>query len=255
MSILAPQRDRSATEHLIDLGSDLETILADARRRVSQQDATEFTEALSRDELLADRKVAETLRALDRDTRLSEGKANHSDAKWHRKAVAAQQRATSPAAAVTDTFRTGTLVSRGLIGVMAAGVLWGAVNVQQNLMGDAALTDPRYWLAFLIEPMVTLPLVFVMMTATTAARRGRPVGRKRIALVEGGLLLLTLALNVGPHLGNPGEILWYSIAPVMIAASVLLHSWATTVFADLIVHAPTEVESAPAAVVALNPAA
>ncbi|MBF6085244.1 hypothetical protein IU485_28145 [Nocardia cyriacigeorgica] len=254
MSILAPLRT-SAAKDPFGLGFDLEALNTAAENRVSQQNVAAITGALSDAEILAERKVAQTLRALDRDARLAEGKADHSDNRWHRKALAAQQRVTSPAAAITDTFRTGTLVSRGLIGVMAAGVLWGAVNVQQNFMGDTALTDPRYWLAFLIEPMVTLPLVFVMITATTAARRGRPVDRRRIALVEGGLLLLTLGLNVGPHLGTPGEILWYSIAPVMIAASVLLHSWATTVFADLIVHAPVETPAATAPVVALTPAA
>lgn len=127
-----------------------------------------LTEARSNDEFHRRRTVAEEIRGLDIDDELAAARAHHAlhspavsppnigtaksiaDVEWHTDAVVAQQRATSETAQVAYTHRQSTWISRALIGVMATGVVWGSVNVQHN-MTEGALSDPRFWLAFLYD--------------------------------------------------------------------------------------------------------
>ncbi|MEU4344673.1 hypothetical protein AB0H00_25985 [Nocardia sp. NPDC023852] len=125
-------------------------------------------------------------------------------------------------------------------GVMATGVLWGSVNVQNNLMAGSAIADPRYWLAFLVEPLITLPLIAIMHLATTASREGHTIAKSKIVTIEAALLLLSVMLNVIPHVAA-GEIqatIEFAIAPLMIAAVVWMHSFAADEFAVMIGNSP-----------------
>ncbi|WP_216893402.1 hypothetical protein [Nocardia alni] len=116
------------------------------------------------------------------------------------------------------------------------GMVWGSFNVQHNLMAGTPLTDPRYWLAYLYEPIITLPLVAMMYLATTASREGQVIAKARIAPIEIGLLLLSLVINITPYViaGDLQKSFEYSIAPVMIAAVIPMHSLAAKEFAKMI---------------------
>ncbi|WP_280406040.1 hypothetical protein [Nocardia brasiliensis] len=238
---------------------DLDKLLPDAQGRVAMQHDEALTEARSNDEIRRRREVADEIRGLDIEDELAAARARHAaaqssrraderrhrrmvaEAEWHADAVAARQRATSESAQTADTHRKSTWISRALIGVMTAGVVWGAVNVQHNMTTGVPMSDPRFWLAFVYEPIITIPLIVVMVTAAVAARRGRPVNKRQIIGLEVGLILLSLLLNVGPHAmaGHWQTAIEYGIAPIMIAAVVWLHSWTSDTFADLIAIEPS----------------
>ncbi|CAM4525879.1 hypothetical protein NONI108955_43370 [Nocardia ninae] len=263
MTSIAELVPRKRTKHAPydPFGPDLnlDKLLLDAQSRVATQHSEALTEARSNDEIRRRREVADEIRGLDIEDELAGARARYAtaqssrraaerrhrrmvtEAEWHADAVAARQRATSESAQIADTHRTSTWISRALIGVIAAGVVWGAVNVQHNMTTGVPMSDPRFWLAFLYEPLVTIPLIVVMVTAATAARRGRPVNKRQIISLEVGLLLLTLVLNVGPHVmsANWHTAIEYGVAPIMIAAVVWLHSWTSGTFADLIAIGPS----------------
>jgi hypothetical protein len=114
--------------------------------------------------------------------------------------------------------------------------VWGAFNVQHNMMSGIPLTEPRFWLVFLIEPMITLPLIVIMRLATNASREGHVIAKQKIVAIEAALLLLTLVLNVGPQIGTSDVwvLVEYAIAPIMIAAVVGMHAFASSEYATMI---------------------
>ncbi|MGF6881698.1 hypothetical protein ABH933_001209 [Nocardia sp. GP40] len=218
-----------------------------AEKRLVEQTNRSWIEALSEDELRSERAVEEEIRALKRAARLNEARDAHEGQERRRKreradeeafadANAAYQRAASPAARVGRLLRGSRLVSRTLAGVAVVGVVWGSFNVQHLMAMGTSMTDPRYWLAFLYEPIITLPLLAMMYLATTASREGNAIARARILPVELGLLSLSLVLNIGPHVlaGDVGASIKYGVAPLMIAAVVPMHSLAAREFAKMI---------------------
>lgn len=263
MISIAELRPRKRTQHApydpFGPDLDLDKLLLSAQKRVAKQYDDALTAARSNAEIHRRREVADEIRGLDLEDELAAARAGHKaaqyarhaaerrhrkeimDAEWHADALAARQRATSDSAQTADTHRKSMWISRILIGVMGVGIVWGMFNVQHNMMAGESMADPRYWLAFLYELMITVPLIAVTVTAAIAARRGRPVTKRRIIGLEVGLLLLSLVLNVGPHVmaGHWQTAVEYSIAPIMIAAMVWLHSWTSDTFADLIAAEPS----------------
>lgn len=231
-----------------------------ARQRLTEQQEPAFIEAKSDAELIADRDVAERIRKLDRTARFRTAQRAYAHDERRRQreiadsealadAVAAHQRFGSPAARAGRLFRSSQRVSRVLHGVVATGVVWGSFNVQHNLMDGVAVSDPRYWLAFLYEPMITLPLIAIMHVATTAAREGRTVAKRKFLAVEAILLAFSLALNIAPHIaaGDFRSTVEFAIAPIMIAAAVALHSFASSEYAQMVANSPALSPAGPAA--------
>ncbi|MEV0759501.1 hypothetical protein [Nocardia sp. NPDC050435] len=237
-----------------------------ARQRLADTVDSAFVEAPSTAELYDNRRVAEEVRALRRDADLIETKdaLKHAERRRrqeialveaHADALAEQQRLTNPAARVGELFRGSKDDSRILNGVMWGGVIWGAFNVQHNMMSGVSMAEPRYWLAFLIEPMITLPLIAMMRLATRAAREGHTLAKKKIWAVEFILLMLALLLNVGPQVGsgNLWSLVEYAVAPIMIAAVVVMHAFASSEYATMIgKHVAVSPASEPLAPVALD---
>ncbi|WP_433192129.1 hypothetical protein ACQP1G_25635 [Nocardia sp. CA-107356] len=239
------------TTRLFDVDFDFTEQQNRARKRLAEQTDEAFVDAKSDDELLAERAVEEDIRALARIARLGAARDAHrheegqrrleiADAEAHADAVAACRRVASPAARVGRLFRSSQWVSRVMNGVVVTGVLWGSVNVQNNLMAGSAIADPRYWLAFLVEPLITLPLIAIMHLATTASREGHVIAKSKIVTIEAALLLLSIALNVMPHAaaGDIQATIEFGIAPLIIAAVVWMHSFAAGEFAMMIGDSP-----------------
>lgn len=222
-----------------------------------QHDAALF-EVLSEGEIGAERELAEWVRAQrrkqrrraveeelaaekrDRRSATNIRRADEADDRWHRKALAARRRVSSEDARLAQLYRRAEWSSRALIAVVVLGMVWAGVNVQHNLVPSGDMTDPLYWLSYGIEAMISIPIITIMVAATTAARWGRELARGKVVFFETALLGTTIALNAGPHLasGSFGRAAEYAIAPVMVGVVIWLHAWVSARYALLIDGAP-----------------
>lgn len=243
--------------------TDLSTRLDEANDRLGIQDTPALQLAKSDAEIQADRELAERVRAQERDERKAAGDFAARKATRQRKfaeqaeeieladrldALRAQRdfrRASDPHAMTARLHRMGRRLPAVLVGTAVVGTIWSGVNVQHNLFPVAAFTDPLYWISFGFEALISVPLIVVMVTTAMAAQRGREVNRRKVIGIEVALLSVSIMLNVGPHIGHGWrELLEYGLAPVMVAVSVWLHPWVSSVFAGLIADAITTPQQA-----------
>ncbi|WP_194825859.1 helix-turn-helix domain-containing protein [Nocardia sp. XZ_19_231] len=234
--------------------------VATARDKLPLQHDTALYDALSDDEIRAERELAEWIRTQrrkqrrraivdelaadqrDRRTGTLIRRTDEADARWHRKALAARRRVSSADARLAQLYRRAEWSSRALIAVVVLGMVWAGVNVQHNLVPSGDMSDPLYWLSFGIEAMISIPIIVIMIAATTAARWGRELERGKVLLFELALLGTTVALNAGPHLasGSFGRAAEFAIAPVMVGVVIWLHAWVSARYAMLIESASVE---------------
>ncbi|WP_433757298.1 hypothetical protein [Nocardia sp. CA-135398] len=232
--------------------------VANARGRLPLQDDAALVQALSDAEIDAERELAQWVRAQRRGQRkravqdeLAAEKRNRrtisaiqraddADARWHRRALAARRRVSNQDARLAQLYRRAEWSSRALIAVVVLGMVWAGVNVQHNLVPSGNMADPLYWLSYGIEAMISIPIITIMVAATTAARWGRELDRGKVVFFETALLGTTVALNAGPHLaaGAFGQAAEYAIAPVMVGVVIWLHAWVSARYALLIDSVP-----------------
>ncbi|WP_405162587.1 hypothetical protein OG203_40995 [Nocardia sp. NBC_01499] len=229
-----------------------------ARGRLAYQFDPALTEALSEDELLAERELAEKIRGQDRGQRWKEAqaaagaadrarqtteaieKADMRDLLVARKAIAAQRRESSPHAKLASLYRHRAWSLRALAGVVAAGMLWSAVNVQHNI-APGGPGDPLYWFSYLLEGMISVCLIIIMIGTNKVAEWGVVDNRRQVVSAEVALLALTVTLNTYPYLRAEH---WYdaavhAVAPVMIGVSLLIHDAASARY-GLAIHRATD---------------
>ncbi|MFI6363237.1 hypothetical protein ACIBG0_10870 [Nocardia sp. NPDC050630] len=232
--------------------------VANARGRLPLQEDAALVQALSDDEIDAEQQLAQWVRAQRRGQRkravqdeLAAEKrtrrtmsaiqrADDADARWHRRALAARRRVSNQDARLAQLYRRAEWSSRALIAVVVLGMVWAGVNVQHNLVPSGNMADPLYWLSYGIEAMISIPIITIMVAATTAARWGRELDRGKVVFFETALLGTTIALNAGPHLaaGSFGQAAEYAIAPVMVGVVIWLHAWVSARYALLIDSVP-----------------
>ncbi len=235
-----------------------------ARGRMAFQFDPSLTEALSEDELKAERELAERIReqereqrwknvqaaasASDRARQTSEeiAKADMRDLLMARKAIAAQRRESSPHAKLASLYRHRAWSQRALAGVVVAGMLWSAVNVQHNI-APGGPTDPLYWFSYLLEGMISVCLVIIMIGTNKVAEWGILDSRRQIIIAELALLALTVGLNTYPYLRNGS---WYdvgvhAVAPVMVGVALLVHDSASNRYGQAITRATDQVKDIP----------
>ncbi|MGY5277840.1 hypothetical protein [Nocardia gipuzkoensis] len=235
-----------------------------ARGRLAYQFDPALTEALSEDELHAERELAERIRTQERGQRWKEAqaaaaasdrarqtteaieKADMRDLLLARKAIAAQRRESSPHAKLASLYRHRSWSLRALAGVVAAGMLWSAVNVQQNIAPGGA-ADPLYWFSYLLEGMISVCLIIIMIGTNKVAEWGVVDNRRQVAAAEVALLALTVSLNTYPYLRTGA---WYdaavhAIAPVMIGVALLIHDAASARYGLAIARATEQVRDLP----------
>ncbi|WP_433624736.1 hypothetical protein [Nocardia sp. CA-120079] len=232
--------------------------VANARGRLPLQDDAALVQALSDDEIDAERELAQWVRAQrrgqrkravqdeltaekrNRRTMSAIQRADDADARWHRRALAARRRVSNQDARLAQLYRRAEWSSRALIAVVVLGMVWAGVNVQHNLVPSGNMADPLYWLSYGIEAMISIPIITIMVAATTAARWGRELDRGKVVFFETALLGTTIALNAGPHLaaGSFGQAAEYAIAPVMVGVVIWLHAWVSARYALLIDGVP-----------------
>ncbi len=234
--------------------------VATARGKLPLQADPALLAELSDREITAERELAEWIRTQRRQQRkravnaemtaekrerrvaLALRRADESDARWHRRARAARMRVSNSDARLAQLFRRAEWSSRALIGVVILGMVWAGVNVQHNLVPSGDMSDPLYWLSYGFEAMISIPIITIMVVATTAARWGREIDRGKVVFLETALLGVTIALNAGPHLvgGEPARAAEAAVAPVMVGVVIWLHSWVSARYAQLIDDIPVE---------------
>jgi hypothetical protein len=163
-----------------------------------------------------------------------------------RKAIAAQRRESSPHAKVASLYRHRAWSMRALAGVVIAGMLWSAVNVQHNI-APGGPSDPLYWFSYLLEGMISVCLVIIMIGTNKVAEWGILESRRQVALAELALLALTVGLNTYPYLRS-GD--WYNVgvhavAPVMIGVALLVHDAASQRYGQAITQATDQIRDLP----------
>ncbi|WP_239004058.1 hypothetical protein [Nocardia panacis] len=235
-----------------------------ARGRLAYQFDPALNEALSEDELQAERELAERIRTLDREQRWKHSqaqgvasdrvrdtveeieKADIRDLMAARRAIASQRRESSPHARLASLYRARAWSLRALAGVVVAGMLWSAVNVQHNIAPTGA-ADPLYWFSYLIEAMISACLVIIMIGTNKVAEWGILDSRRKVAMAEVALLALTVGLNTYPyvHKGNWYDAAVHGIAPVMIGVALLVHDAASARYGLAITRATQLVRDSP----------
>jgi hypothetical protein len=234
--------------------------VATARGKLPLQTDPALFAELSEAEIAAERELAEWIRAQRRRQRrrsvtaelagerregrvaLALRRADEADARWHRRALAARRRVSSPDARLAQLYRRAEWSSRALIGVVVLGMVWAGVNVQHNLVPSGDMADPLYWLSYGFEAMISIPIITIMVVATTAARWGREIARGKVVFLEAALLGTTIALNAGPHLAAhaPARAAEAAVAPVMVGVVIWLHAWTSARYAHLIDAIPVD---------------
>ncbi len=234
------------------------------RRRIAIQADPALTDALSERELRAERELAERIRSYERDerwkaieaasakadrlrdTNAALDRAEMADVMLARKAIAAQRRASDPRARLASLYRHRAWSLRALAGVVVAGMLWSAVNVQQNI-APGGPSDPLYWASFGLEAMISVCLIIIMVGTSRVAEWGVVGNRNQVLIAELSLLSLTIALNTYPHVSE-GD--WYDaavhgVAPVMIGVALMIHNAASARYSTAITRASMEIPDDP----------
>lgn len=235
-----------------------------ARGRLAYQFDPALTDALSEDELRAERELAERIREQDREQRWKHTqamaqasdrarqtteaieKADMRDLLLARKAMAAQRRESSPHAKLASLYRHRSWSLRALAGVVGAGMLWSAVNVQHNI-APGGPSDPLYWFSYLLEAMISVCLIIIMVGTNKVAEWGVIDNRRQVAMAEIALLGLTVTLNTYPYVrdGRWYDAAVHAVAPVMIGVALLIHDAASARYGLAITRATSQVRDMP----------
>jgi hypothetical protein len=108
--------------------------------------------------------------------------------------------------------------------VLALG--WSSAGVQHFAAGGAAARSAPWWLAWLVEPLISLALLSVVGAKAYFAAHGQPLHHPRLSRVEYGFLSLTVTMNVWPYLpwvATPfvfSALLVHTVGPI-VAVSVV----------------------------------
>jgi hypothetical protein len=226
-------------------------------------------DVLSDDEMAANRQVAEKVRAAGRKQaeatqlaaveragreqatadELAEIEAN--DKIDAARAGAQCRRLTEPGSRLAALYRIQRWVSRVMLALVIGGICWMAVNVH-NAAVDAAtpLTDPSWWLTYLVDPLINVPLVILLVLRGVAARygdEGTRFGGVRIVLLEIGLLTLSAGLNLSGVIGHhitPAMLVSHVTPPAMVALVVVMYAPVMTFLGHLVAAAFEQAQAA-----------
>lgn len=256
---------RMTVEHPIeDEVTQLQRRVEQARGRLAFQFDPALTEVLSEEELRAERELAERIRVQDRGQRWKEiqaaaaasdrarqtteeiEKADMRDLLLARKAIANQRRESSPHAKLASLYRHRSWSLKALAGVVGSGMLWSAVNVQQNI-APTGKTDPLFWFSYLLEGMISACLIIIMIGSNKVAEWGVIDNRRQVAVAEMALLSLTVSLNTYPYIrtGSWYDAAVHAVAPVMIGVALLIHDAVSSRYGMAIARATEQVRDIP----------
>ncbi len=238
------------------------------RARAALQRDPAWLDEMSPAERAQDRQAAETIRGMRRERQLaaamSAGKLGGreqriedrlarmelSDRLWSRRAQARRLRLMDPTSRLASLQRTHVASSGALVAVAVAGIAWTSIGVHDALVGPGG--NP---VAYVVEPLFSVPLLVIMGLSARAAQFGRsfpPRGQRgRVYALEVFLLLATISMNtvsVLPGMGtwhNLATLLAHLVPPVLIVIAVALQPLVAGFLAEILTDAHVGTESVP----------
>lgn len=203
------------------------------------------------------REVARTRR--EREARDELAAMDLDDLRDDRLARRQQQRVTDPRRHLIDLYRESRLAAKLTSAMIIGGIAWTSVTVHNNLVGaefpswagGAGLGVILVWLlAFIVEPLASIPLVLVMRAQLKSSAHGdtKALRSAGVLLLEAIALMLSLALNSFPYLPvlgtwqGPGQLVSHSLAPIMILVAVITHEVLARTYARRMTDAAEECE-------------
>ncbi|WP_156056316.1 conjugal transfer protein TraI [Streptosporangium roseum] len=91
------------------------------------------------------------------------------------------------------------LVAVAMVSLTLA-LAWSTAGVQHFAAEGAALWSPSWVFAWLVEPFMSMALLFVVGARAYLATRGQPIVSRTLVRIEGVFLALTFGMNVWPYL-------------------------------------------------------
>lgn len=202
---------------------------AEKREQRRLQELRHFETALADEDV--DFQVRRKLGKRARKAEVARAKSTAAMQEWRRRAAHAAERLTSHDMRLAQLARQLTWTRRVLIALMAVGMAWSAVNVQNNLVPSGDSSQPLFWVSYGVEALVSGCLIVLLMTSATLESWGYRQPRTRLSgySLEGLLVLVSLGLNIGTPLarGDVWLALEYAVAPVMVGALVWTYNYAT----------------------------
>ncbi len=245
-----------AAGELAEIRAELE--LTRARAQLQRDPA--WLDELSPSERAQERHAAEQIRAMRREQALRAATSTEklggreqrvearlaamelSDRMWSRRAQARRMRLLDPTSRLASLQRTHAASSAALIAVAVAGIAWTAMGVHDALVGPGG--NP---LAYVVEPIFSVPLLVIMGLSARVAQFGAtfppPAQRGRVYAVEAFLLIATIAMNtvsVLPGVGswhNAATLLAHLVPPVLIVIAVALQPLVAGFLAEILTGA------------------
>ncbi|HEY1971123.1 MAG TPA: hypothetical protein VGH89_24420 [Pseudonocardia sp.] len=225
--------------------AEIRTQLDLTRARAALQRDPAWLDELSPGERAEERHAAETIRSLRRTRNLRAATATEklngraqrvegriaamelSDRLWSRRAATRRTRLLDPTSRLASLQRTHVASSTALISVAVAGITWTSSGVHDALVGPGGTM-----LAYLVEPIFSIPLLVLMGLSAQATQWNRtfppPAHRARVYWLEAFLLMATIGMNtvsVLPGIGswrNVATLLAHLVPPVLIVIAVTL---------------------------------
>ncbi len=264
--------DPAAETELDQLRSQL--ALTKARSQVLRDPG--WLDELTTGEQDADREAAARVRAMRREQHLAaaiaedqlSGRARRAESRlarmeladqlWSRRALARRKRLLDPTARLASLHRTHVASSATLIAVAIAGIAWTAAGVHDALVGPDGTM-----LAYLVEPIFSLPLLVIMAVSAQAAQWDRafppPDQRGRVYALEAFLLIATIAMNTVSVLPGVGSwqgvstLLAHLVPPVLIVIAVVLQPLIAAFLAGILTAGGAGIDATDSAPVRLAP--
>jgi hypothetical protein len=146
---------------------------------------------------------------------------------WQARAVARRTRLLDPTSRLAAVQKVQAVASLVLLIMAVAGIAWTSAGVHDALVGPDGSA-----LAYVVEPLFCLPLIVIMAVQAVAAQWGRRFPerehRRKVYLLESGLLVATIAINSAPVLPGVGQwkdtttLLAHLVPPALIVVAVVL---------------------------------
>ena len=201
---------------------------------------------MRRDQHLA--AATSTVRLAGRERRAADRLAalEVSDRIWQRRALARRTRLLDPTSRLAGIQRVHAATSTALIALAIAGIVWTSVGVHDALVGPGGPT-----LAYIVEPLFSVPLVVIMAVHAVAAAWGRAFParehRSKVYALEAGLWAATTLINVSPVVPGLGRwadtttLLAHLAPPTLILVAVLLQPMVAGFLAAILAAAHVDV--------------
>jgi hypothetical protein len=110
------------------------------------------------------------------------------------------QLAQDPAAQAWRAARWRRVLTTAALTALVLALGWSTAGVQHFAASGAPAGSAAWWLAWLVEPLISLALLSVVGAKAYFASRGHPLNHRVLRRVERGFLAITVTMNVWPYL-------------------------------------------------------